>query len=126
MVIQSKNDKMQDDKDDTDNDSVATAEGNNRTIANKGERKEYVVKFLFRPTNENKSSEIALTHYKILKTINEIYPDETTIYDNFGQTIKEFKPPKSYDEYLRHFSLQYVKGKAKSESMLSYLRYSRK
>ena len=116
---------MQDDKDDTDNDSVATAEGNNRTIANKGERKEYVVKFLFRPTNENKSSEIALTHYKILKTINEIYPDETTIYDNFGQTIKEFKPPKSYDEYLRHFSLQYVKGNESRKRKPIYMAFHR-
>jgi hypothetical protein len=105
--------------------SVNTVEAKNLIIVNSGERKEYVVKFLFRPTNESGNSEVARTHFNILKTIYDNYPDETTIFDNYGSTMKEFKNPKTYDQYLRHFKLQYVKGNKYKNRNPIYLAFHR-
>ncbi|KAL7574196.1 hypothetical protein ACA910_014871 [Epithemia clementina (nom. ined.)] len=80
----------------------------NRTIDQRGEVKEYVVKFLFKPTASGKNTEVASTHFAVLQAIQEIYP-ETTIFDNFGNTLSKIQALKSYDAYLRHFKLQYVK-----------------
>jgi hypothetical protein len=105
--------------------SVATATIENRFIQNPTEIKEYVIKFLFRPKTSAGNTEVARTHYAILKTINEIYSDTTTIYDNYGSTMKEFSAPKSYDEYLRHFKLQYVKANTDKNRKPIYLVFHR-
>jgi hypothetical protein len=105
--------------------SVNTVEARNSIIVNAGERQEYVIKFLFRPSDDSNNSEVARTHFTILKTINDIYPDETTIFDNYGATMKEFPTPKSYDQYLRHFKLQYVKGNQGKNRNPIYLAFHR-
>ena len=80
---------------------------------------------LFRPKTTANNTEVARTHYDILKTINEVYSDTTTIYDNFGSTMKEFSTPQSYDEYLRHFKLQYAKGNPNLNRKPIYLVFHR-
>ena len=113
-------------KDNDDDISVATeTTDNHRVIRNHQDKKEYVVKFLVRPKKEGDNTEVARTHFAILKTIAETYPDTTDIYDNFGVTMKEFEKPKSYDSYLRHFKLQYVKGNKEKKRNPIYLVFHR-
>jgi hypothetical protein len=97
------------DKQDSDDDSVATAVTGSKIIKNQGETKEYVVKFLFRPKKNGSNTEVARTHYSILDTIINTYPTGVTIFDNYGQRLRDFSTIKSYDSYLRHFQLQYAK-----------------
>ena len=110
----------------TENDeiSIATDTAENRTITNVGEEKEYVIKFLFRPKGEENNTKVAKTHYAILKVITDIYPN-VQVFDNFGSTVKEFPQLKSYDEYLRHFRLQYVKSNEKKNRGSIYLAFHR-
>jgi hypothetical protein len=89
--------------------SVNTAPMENRIIANTGEAEEYVVKFLFQPKNDSNNSVVAKTHYSILSSIKQFFPT-SQVYDNYGCEMKKFTALKSYDEYLRHFNLEYVKG----------------
>ena len=51
----------------------------------------FVVKFLFRPKSDNNSTSkagsgantnVARVHYAILESINQLYQDSVTIYDN--------------------------------------------
>ena len=94
---------------DGDDISVNTVPAENGIINNVREPEEYVVKFLFRPKNASNNSQVAKTHYSILSAITQFSPD-TKIYDNYGVTMKKLVALKSYDEYLRHFNLKFVKG----------------
>ncbi|KAL7580871.1 hypothetical protein ACA910_001140 [Epithemia clementina (nom. ined.)] len=109
---------------DDDDMSVATVHTGNRPISNAGEAKEFVVKFLFRPHGGNNNTEVARTHYAILRAITDIYP-EVKIFDNYGVAIKEFPPLKSYDAYLRHFKLQFVKANDNKHRKAIYLAFHR-
>ena len=60
---------------DDDEMSTVTTNTANRTIRNAGESKEYVLKFLFRPKTDGNNTEVACTHYAILKAIMDIYPE---------------------------------------------------
>ena len=105
--------------------SVVTASAENRYIQPSSEKKEYVIKFLFRPKKEGDNTEVARTHFAILKTINENYNDTTDIFDNFGQKMIKFSALKSYDQYLRHYKLQYVKGNPHKNRPPIYLVFHR-
>jgi hypothetical protein len=89
--------------------SVNTVHAENRIIVNSGGPEEYVVKFEFRPKNSSTNSVVANTHYSILSSIKQFFPD-SQVYDNYGNEMKKFTALKSYDEYLRHFNLEFVKG----------------
>jgi hypothetical protein len=88
--------------------SINTVHIENRVIKNAGGAEEYVIKFVFLPKNNATNPTVANTHYSILASIKQFFPD-TKIYDNFGSEMKTFTL-KSYDEYLRHFKLEFVKG----------------
>ena len=115
------NDGIQTNPDDS---SVATAEAENRNITYTKETKEYVAKFMFKPKNEGSNSEVADTHYKILKSIKDIYPD-VKIYDNYNVELNKFPAMKNYAEYLRHFNLQFVKQNDKKNRKPLYLCFHR-
>ena len=57
------------------------------------------MKFLFCPSMGNSNTEVACTHYAILKTVTKIYP-EVQVFDNHRQMLKEFPKLKGYDQYL--------------------------
>jgi hypothetical protein len=94
---------------DDDEDSVATVPTGIKTINNNSEVKEYVIKFLFRPSSANGNADVARTHYAILQQIHKNFPDETVIFDNYGNKLHSFASPTSFIAYLRHFSMQYAK-----------------
>ena len=71
--------------------------------------KEYVAKFLNCPDSSSNNTEVAKTHYGILRCITHLYPD-AQVFDNFGKTMKEFPLLKTFDAYIRHFKLQFVKA----------------
>ena len=89
--------------------SVQTVPMENRIITNTGTAEEYVVKFRFQPKNNANNSVVANTHYSILSSIKQFFPD-TQVYDNYGVEMKKIIALKTYDEYLRHFNLEFVKG----------------
>ena len=89
--------------------SVSMTMAENRFLTSHNEVKEYVVKFLFRPNTSSHNTEVAQTHYTILCCITHLYP-ETQVFNNFGKTMKEFPLLKTFDAYLHHFKLQFVKA----------------
>ena len=105
--------------------SVATATTENRQqISYKGETKEYVLKFLFRPKGNSANTEVAKTHFAVLQAMKDIYP-EIEVYDNFGGKMKSFPKLQSYEAYLRHFKLQFVKANDKKSQSSIYLAFHR-
>ena len=74
-----------------------------------------MVKFLFHPDSSRNITEVAQTHYNILHCITHLYP-EAQVFDNFGKTIKEFPLLKTFDAYLHHFKLQFVKANPNKKS----------
>ena len=93
----------------TDNVSISTTMSENCFLTLHDEVKEYVVKFLFQPNTSSHNTEVAQTHYIILCFITHLYP-EAQVFDNFGKTMKEFPLLKTFDAYLCHFKLQFVKA----------------
>ena len=113
-----------DEKNDLDDDiSTTTTHNNNRTIEPTGEEKEYVVRFVFTPKKEN-HSDVAKTHFALLKNIQEIYTT-IRIFDNNGDVILDFNKMKSYDAYLRHFKLKHSKSNPKKNRQQMYLCFHR-
>ena len=86
------------------------------------EVKECVVKLLFRPNNSSHNTDVAQTHYNILHSITHLYP-EAQVFDNFGKTMKEFPLLKSFDAYLHHFKLQFVKANPNKKHNAIYLTF---
>ena len=89
--------------------SVSTIKAENRFLTLHNKVKEYVVKFMFWPNNSSHNTEVAQTHYNILHCITHLYP-EAQVFNNFGKTMKEFPLLKTFDAYLHHFKLQFVKA----------------
>ena len=102
--------------------SVSMAMAENRFLTSHDEVKEYVVKFLFWPNTSSHSTEVAQTHYNILRCITHLYP-EPQMFDNFGKTMKEFPRLKTFDAYLRHFKLQFVKANPNKKCNAIYLTF---
>ena len=86
------------------------------------EVKEYVVKFLFRPNTSSNNTEVVQTHYNILHCIAHLYP-ETQVFDNLGKTMKEFPLLKTFNAYLCHFKLQFVKANPNMKCKAIYLMF---
>ena len=82
------------------------------------EVKEYVVKFFSQLNTSSHNIEMVHTHYNILCCITHLYPD-TQVFDNFGKTMKEFPLIKTFDAYLRHFKLQFIKANPNKKAMPS-------
>ena len=108
----------------TDNVSVSVVMAGNCFITSHDEVKEYVVKFLFHPDSSSNNTEVAQTHYNILRGITHLYP-EVQVFDNFGKTMKEFPLLKTFDAYLRHFKLQFVKANPNKKRNAIYLTFHR-
>ena len=108
----------------TDDVSVSTTMAENCFLTSHDEAKEYVVKFLFRPNTSSHNTEVAQTHYKILCCITNLYP-EAQVFDNFGKTMKEFPLLKTFDAYLHHFELQFVKANPNKKRNAIYLSFHR-
>ena len=106
----------------TDNVSVSMVMAENCFITSHDEVKEYVVKFLFRPDSSSNNTEVVQTHYNILHCITHLYP-EVQVFDNFGKTMKEFPLLKTFDAYLRHFKLQFVKANPNKKRNAIYLTF---
>ena len=104
----------------TDDVSISTVIAENRFITSPDKVKEYVVKFLFRPDSRSNNTEVAKTHYDILCCITPLYP-EAQVFDNFGKTMKEFHLLKTFDAYIRHFKLQFVKANPNKKRNAIYL-----
>ena len=102
----------------TDDVSISTTIPENRFLMSHDEIKEYVVKFLFRPNTSSHNTEVAQTHYNILHCITHLYP-EAQVVDNFGKAMKEFPLLKTFDAYLCHFKLQFVKANPHKKAMPS-------
>ena len=107
-----------------DNVSVSTTMAENRFPPLHDEVKEYVVKFLFRLNTSSHNTEVAQTHYNILRCITHLYP-EAQVFHNFGKTMKEFPLLKTFDTYLHHFKLQFVKANPKKKCNAIYLSFHR-
>ena len=88
--------------------SSSTDTADNRKVYYEGEEREYVVKFVFRP-KRTESAKVANTHFSILHVMRQVYP-EVKIYDNHGSAIKDLECLKNYNDYARHFNLQFFKG----------------
>lgn len=96
---------------DPDNISINTAVTDNCSHNARDKIREYVVKFLFHPTDNKNNIFVAKTHYTILRAIFQIYSDShLKIFDNFGCSIDSFPTLRSYDAYLRHYRLHYING----------------
>ena len=108
----------------TDDVSILTIMAENHFITLHDEVKEYVVKFLFIPDSNSNNTEVAQTHYDILHCITHLYP-EAQVLDNFGKTMKEFPLLKTFDAYLRHFKLQFVKANPNKKHNAIYLTFHR-
>ena len=106
----------------TSNVSVSMVMAENRFITSHDEVKEYVVKFLFCPDSSSNNTKVAQTHYNILHCITHLYP-EAQVFDNFGKTMKEFPLLKTFDAYLRHFKLQFVKANPNKKHNAIYLTF---
>ena len=68
--------------------------------------------------------EVAQTHYNILRCITHLYP-EVQVFDNFGETMKEFPLLKTFYAYLHHFKLQFVKANPYKKCNAIYLTFRR-
>ena len=88
--------------------STSTPNTKNQFISYEGEEKEFVVKFLFRPSPKANIN-VAKSHYDTLHVIMKVFP-EIEIFNNYGQSKKAFKKLMSYNDYLRNFKLHYSKG----------------
>lgn len=110
--------------DEDDAKSIATDVAENLSSIAAEIVKEYVVKFSFRPKDDD-NSEVAKTHFILLKTILQLYGDSTKIFDNFGSHMAAFETPKNYEKYLRHFKLEYVRGNASKKRKPMYIVYHR-
>ena len=106
----------------TDDVGVSTAMAENRFLTLHDKVKEYVVKFLFRLNTSSNNTEVAQTHYNILRCITHLYP-EAQVFDNFGKTMKEFPLLKTFDAYLHHFKLQFVKANPNKKHNAIYLTF---
>ena len=106
----------------TDDVSVSMAMAENHLLTSHDEVKEYVVKFLFQLNTSNINTEVAQTHYNILCCITHLYP-EAQVFDNFGKTMKEFPLLKTFDTYLRHFKLKFVKANPNKKHNAIYLTF---
>ena len=93
----------------TDDVSISTAVAKNCFIPSPEEVKEYVVKFMFHPDSSSNNTEVAKTHYDILRCITNFYP-KAQVFDNFGKTMKEFPLLNNFYDYIRHIKLQFVKA----------------
>ena len=91
----------------TDDVSILTVIAKNRFITSPDKVKEYVVKFLFHQDSSSNNTEVAKTHYDILRCITHLYP-EAQVFDNFRKTMKEFPLLTTFDAYIHHFKLQFV------------------
>lgn len=105
---------------DDDNNSTQTSHTTNRTLSPKDSNQEYILKFSFRPTSAQGNAEGATTHYDILKTIHQFFP-EVQIYNNYGKNKNEFPKLLKYDAYLQHFKLQFVKSNHQKHRKAMYL-----
>ena len=108
----------------TDDVSVSTTMAENRFLTLHDEVKEYIVKFLFWPNTSSHNTEVAQTHYNIPHCITHLYP-EAQMFNNFGKTMKEFPLLKTFDAYLRHFKLQFVKANPNKKHNAIYLSFHR-
>lgn len=118
--------KQNQDNNSFDDISIATATINNTLHDDTDTVREYVVKFLFRPSDDKTNTHVAKMHYTILRAMTQIYADSNLkIFDNFGKPIDSFPTLKSYEEYLRHFKLHYVKGNATKNRKPIYLVFHR-
>ena len=105
-----------------DNVSISIAMAENHFLTSHDEVKEYVVKFLFRLNTSSNNTEVAQTHYNILRCITHLYP-EAQVFDNFGENMKEFPLLKTFDAYLHHFKLQFVKANPNTKCKAIYLMF---
>lgn len=106
--------------------SIATATADNRPQATNDDLREYVVKFLFRPSNDKSNTHVAKTHHTILRAMHQIYAESNLkIFDNYGRSIDSFPTPKSYEGYLQHYKLHYVKGNPEKHRKPIYLVFHR-
>ena len=119
----------------TTNNNLANASNNNdddasqsteittvyRPIPYEGEEKEYTIKFVFRP-EEDQNRNVAKLHYDTLYTISQVYP-EVKIFDNRGSKLnrKKLEALKTYSAYLRHFDLHYSKGNESKKRKPMYI-----
>ena len=106
----------------TDDVSVSMAMAENCFLTSHDEVKEYVVKFLFRPNTRSNNTKVAQTHYNMLRCITHLYP-EAQVFDNFGKTMKELPLIKTFDAYLHHFKLQFVKANPNKKRKANYLTF---
>ena len=106
----------------TDDVSISTAMAENCFLTSHDEVKEYVVRFLFQPNTSSNNTEVVQTHNKILCCITHLYP-EAQVFDNYGKTMKEFPLLKTFDAYLRHFKLQFVKANPNNKRNAIYLTF---
>ena len=102
--------------------SISMVMAKNHFITSHNKVKVYVVKFLFRPDSSSNNTEVAQTHYDILRCITHLYP-KAQVFDNFGKAMKEFPPLKTFDAYLRHFKLQFVKASPNKKCNGIYLTF---
>ena len=98
--------------------STPTA-ANQEPVKYEGEEKDYVVKFAFRP-EDDENAEIANTHYKTLQIIMKVFP-EVEIYNNYGQSKKAFRKLLSHNDYHRNFKLHFSKGNRKKSRSPMYV-----
>ena len=103
---------------------VTTTMAVNRFLTSHDEVKEYVVKFLFRPNTSSHNAKVAQTHYNILCCITHLYP-EAQVFHNFGKTMTEFTLLKTFNAYLRHFKLKFVKANPNKKCNAIYLSFHR-
>ena len=104
--------------------SVSTTMAENNFLTSHDEVKEYVVKFLFWPNTSSHNTEVAQINYNILCCITHLYP-EAQVFGNFGKTMKEFPLLKTFDAYLHHFKLQFVKANPNKKRNAIYLSFHR-
>ena len=106
----------------TDDVSVLTVIAKNCFITSPDEVKEYVVKFLFHPESSSNNTEVAKTHYDILHCITHLYP-KAQVFENFGKTMKEFPLLKTFDAYICHLKLQFVKANPNKKCNIIYVTF---
>lgn len=114
------NDVVQTTTDDVSDDcSVKQSNTTNHVIEPSKEIRETVLKWCFKP-KDDKSHAVANTHFNALKKIKSLFP-EVQIFTNHGDELKTFKSTLSYQEYLRHFKLQYVKAYPQKKRKAMYI-----
>ena len=104
----------------TDDVSVSMAMAENRFITSNDKVKEYVVKFLFCLVSSSNNTEVAQTHYNILCCITHLY-SEAQVFEYIGKTMKEFPLLETFDAYLHHSKLQFVKANPNKKCNAIYL-----